>query len=131
MPLRLALWFGLAVSGLALAFGGFVVVHWISDTHALPGWSSTVFVTAFLCGSNMLMTGIMGLYVGRIYSEVKGRPLYVIDRTVGGTVDQDALTLEDARGQLELLRTELRAHHDRMVPQSTRPDRHRRFAGDI
>jgi dolichol-phosphate mannosyltransferase len=31
----------------------------------------------------MMMTGIMGLYVGRIYSEVKGRPLYVIDKSVG------------------------------------------------
>ena len=31
----------------------------------------------------MMMTGIMGLYVGRIYAEVKGRPLYVVDKTVG------------------------------------------------
>ncbi len=114
VPLRLALWFGLAVSGVALAFGLFVIVHWLGDTHALPGWSSTIFVTAFLCGSNMLMTGIMGLYVGRIYSEVKGRPLYVIDRTVG-TSDQEALTLADARGQLKALRRQLRAYDDRMA----------------
>jgi hypothetical protein len=35
----------------------------------------------------MMMTGIMGLYVGRIYAEVKGRPLYVIDRAVGFDAD--------------------------------------------
>jgi len=44
-------------------------------------------VTAFLCGANMMLTGVMGLYVGRIHAEVKGRPLYVIDRTVGFEVD--------------------------------------------
>lgn len=40
-------------------------------------------VVTFLGGANMLMTGIMGAYVGRIYAEVKRRPLYVVDRTVG------------------------------------------------
>jgi hypothetical protein len=40
----------------------------------IEGWTSTV-VIAFLCGLNMLMTGIVGLYVGRIPSEVKCRPL--------------------------------------------------------
>jgi len=37
----------------------------------------------FLGGANMLMTGILGVYVGRIYSEVKQRPLYVVERRVG------------------------------------------------
>jgi hypothetical protein len=40
-------------------------------------------VTAFLAGINMLMTGIMGLYVGRIHNEVKGRPLYLIGEEIG------------------------------------------------
>ena len=40
-------------------------------------------VVAFLGGANMLMTGILGVYVGRIYSEVKHRPLYLVDRAVG------------------------------------------------
>ena len=83
VPLKLALWFGMAVSAVALLFGAFVIAHWFLAAEQLPGWSSTVFVAAFLGGTNMLMTGIMGLYVGRIYSEVKGRPLYVIDRAVG------------------------------------------------
>ncbi len=103
-PLRLALWFGLAVSAVALMFGAFVIVHWFMAPDQLPGWSSTAFVTAFLCGTNMLMTGIMGLYVGRIYSEVKGRPLYIVDRMVGFA---PALPHGDARGQLEALKAEL------------------------
>ena len=40
-------------------------------------------LAAFLGGANMLMTGVLGVYVGRIYAEVKRRPLYVVDKTVG------------------------------------------------
>lgn len=82
-PLRAALWCGMAVSLIAFVYGCFVIGHWFAEPAPLPGWSSTVVVVAFLGGANMLMTGIMGLYVGRIYSEVKGRPLYVVDQVVG------------------------------------------------
>ncbi len=40
-------------------------------------------LVAFLGGANMLMTGMLGVYVGRIYAEVKRRPLYLVDREVG------------------------------------------------
>jgi polyisoprenyl-phosphate glycosyltransferase len=40
-------------------------------------------VISFLCGMNMLMTGIIGLYIGRIHAEVKRRPLYVVDKRTG------------------------------------------------
>ena len=56
---------------------------WALHATLAPGWTSTIIVTAFLCGANMMMTGIMGLYVGRIYAEVKGRPLYIVDRAIG------------------------------------------------
>jgi polyisoprenyl-phosphate glycosyltransferase len=82
-PLRLALWAGMAVSALAMLYGCWVIVMWASQANLARGWSSSIVITAFLCGANMMMTGIMGLYVGRIYAEVKGRPLYVIDRAVG------------------------------------------------
>jgi polyisoprenyl-phosphate glycosyltransferase len=41
-----------------------------------------VIITA-LGGANMLMTGVIGLYVGRIYAESKGRPHYIVERAVG------------------------------------------------
>lgn len=81
-PLRAALWAGISVSLIALLYGVYVIGLSLTGAHLVPGWSSTVVVTALLCGVNMLMTGIMGLYVGRIYSEVKGRPLYVIDEAM-------------------------------------------------
>jgi dolichol-phosphate mannosyltransferase len=83
-PLRLAIWLGLAVSALALLYGAYVLALWISGSgHLITGWTSTILIVSFLCGANMLMTGIMGLYVGRIHAEVKRRPLYVVDQRVG------------------------------------------------
>ena len=90
-PLRLAIWCGLVVSGLALLYGGWVLVLWMSnDSHLVAGWSSTIVIVSLLCGMNMLMTGIVGLYVGRIHAEVKRRPLYVVQKRLGFERDQAA-----------------------------------------
>jgi dolichol-phosphate mannosyltransferase len=83
-PLRLALWAGGAVSALAFVYGLSVIARWaLSDPSLERGWSSTIVVIAALGGANMLMTGVIGLYVGRIYAEAKGRPLYIVERAVG------------------------------------------------
>jgi dolichol-phosphate mannosyltransferase len=90
-PLRLAIWCGLVVSGLALLYGGRVLVLWMSnDPHLVAGWSSTIIIVSLLCGMNMLMTGIVGLYVGRIHAEVKRRPLYVVQKRLGFERDRVA-----------------------------------------
>jgi len=103
-PLRLALWVGMAVSVLAMAYGGWVLALWALHATLAPGWTSTIIVTAFLCGANMMMTGIMGLYVGRIYAEVKGRPLYIVDRAVGFAQDADAASDGNRFGEREARR---------------------------
>lgn len=83
-PLRLAIWCGLIVSGLALFYGAWVLLLWFSnDPHLVAGWSSTIVIVSLLCGMNMLMTGIVGLYVGRIHAEAKHRPLYVVRSRIG------------------------------------------------
>jgi dolichol-phosphate mannosyltransferase len=88
-PLRLAIWCGLSVSALALLYGGWVLLLWVSnDPHLIAGWSSTIVIVSLLCGMNMLLTGIVGLYVGRIHAEVKGRPLYVVQEQLGFDHDQ-------------------------------------------
>ena len=74
-PLRLALWAGGAVSALAFVYGLSVIGRWAASDPSLErGWSSTIVVIALLGGANMLMTGVVGLYVGRIYAEAKRRP---------------------------------------------------------
>jgi glycosyltransferase involved in cell wall biosynthesis len=82
-PLRLAIWFGLGVSACALLYGLYVASLWLTDSHLVTGWSSTIIVISFLCGINMLMTGITGLYIGRIHAEVKRRPLYIVSQKLG------------------------------------------------
>ncbi len=82
-PLRIALWAGLAVSSLAILYGVWVIARWAMNADFARGWSSIIVVVTFLGGANMLMTGVMGVYVGRIYAEVKRRPLYIVDKTVG------------------------------------------------
>jgi dolichol-phosphate mannosyltransferase len=90
-PLRLAIWSGLVVSCLALLYGGWVLILWTShDSRLVAGWSSTIVIVSLLCGMNMLMTGIVGLYIGRIHAEVKHRPLYVVQKRLGFERDEAA-----------------------------------------
>jgi polyisoprenyl-phosphate glycosyltransferase len=101
-PLRLALWAGATVSALAFLYGLSVIGRWaLGDPSLERGWSSTIVVIAALGGANMLMTGVIGLYVGRIYAEAKGRPLYIVERAVGfdeaaASARQPARTSESA-----------------------------------
>ncbi len=82
-PLRLALWMGACVSGLAMLYGTGVIVYRLTNDDYVPGWASTIVVVAFLGGFNMLLTGVLGIYVGRIHTEVKRRPLYIVGKTAG------------------------------------------------
>jgi polyisoprenyl-phosphate glycosyltransferase len=92
-PLRLAIWFGLGVSACAVLYGLYVASLWFTDNHLVKGWSSTIIVISLLCGINMLMTGIMGLYIGRIHAEVKRRPLYVVSQKLGFEREAKASTV--------------------------------------
>src|ERR1700733_1056362 len=83
-PLRLALWAGAAVSALAFVYGLSVIGRSLFGDPSLErGWGSTIVGIAAVRGANMLMTGVIGLYVGRIYAEAKRRPLYIVERAVG------------------------------------------------
>ena len=83
LPLRLSIWVGFAVSGFAVLYGLYAIGLKLFTDSTVTGWSSTIVIVSFMCGINMLMTGIVGLYIGRIHAEVKHRPLYVIGRRTG------------------------------------------------
>lgn len=75
-PLRVTLAAGLTVSAVALLLGAVTLItHFTSYT--VPGWTTIVVVVSFLGGIQLTLIGILGEYIGRIYEEVKARPLYV------------------------------------------------------
>ncbi|MWV26690.1 glycosyltransferase family 2 protein [Aurantiacibacter rhizosphaerae] len=79
VPLRLALWFGMIISMLALLFGVYILISWFFGGEVVEGWTSTVLIVTMLGGLQLLMIGVVGLYIGRIHNEVKRRPLYFVD----------------------------------------------------
>lgn len=78
VPLRIWTYVGLAVAGLAFLYGTFLVVLTLVSGTPTPGYPSLMTTILFFGGLNLLSLGIMGEYVGRIASEVRGRPLYVV-----------------------------------------------------
>ena len=70
----------------------------------IPGWSSLVVVMLFIGGVQVFVMGVIGEYLGRAYTEVKGRPLYVLRGKVGFDVveHQNAIHHEDAETTREL-----------------------------
>ena len=79
LPLRLSIWTGVLISNAALLYGVYVIVLWFLGRRLVEGWTSTVVILTFLGGINLIMTGVVGLYVGRIHEEVKNRPLYIVN----------------------------------------------------
>ncbi|WP_454888196.1 glycosyltransferase family 2 protein [Sphingobium herbicidovorans] len=79
VPLRLALWFGMMISVIALMFGLYILTSWFFADNVVEGWTSTVLILTLLGGLQLFMLGVVGLYIGRIHNEVKRRPLYFVD----------------------------------------------------
>jgi glycosyltransferase involved in cell wall biosynthesis len=81
IPLRFASYFGFTVSALAFLYALIVVVAKLFRVYPpgyTPGWASTIVAVVFLGGVQLISLGILGEYLGRIYDEVKARPLYLI-----------------------------------------------------
>jgi ABC-type branched-subunit amino acid transport system permease subunit len=57
---------------------------------SVPGWTLLMIMVLFLGGVQMLSLGVIGAYVGRIYTEVQARPLYVVQKVVGHGHDRQA-----------------------------------------
>ena len=83
LPLRIWTYAGAGLSALAFAYAAFLVVHTVINGVDMPGYASLMVVVLFLGGINMLTLGVMGEYIGRIYTEAKGRPLYLVRESYG------------------------------------------------
>ncbi len=77
-PLQVATYLGFIAAGLALIFIPIVVIERLIGNQAFFGQATTLVSVLFLGGVQLICLGILGEYIGRIYDEVKGRPLYIV-----------------------------------------------------
>ena len=82
-PLRLALGTGVFLAFAALIYGAVAIGLKLAGQALVPGYASLLFAITFLSGIQLIVMGMVGLYVGRIYDETRGRPLYVVRETHG------------------------------------------------
>lgn len=71
---------GFVLAGLSFLLGFWYVFQKLAGFELTPGLSTTVLVVSFFAGVELLGLGLIGEYVGRIYDEVKRRPMYIVDR---------------------------------------------------
>lgn len=82
-PLRITSYLGLLLSGFSFVYLLCAIMFKLFNViDTVPGWMSIVAISLFFNGIVLLVLGIMGEYVGRIYDEVKARPLYVVNEFV-------------------------------------------------
>lgn len=83
LPLRLATYFGFGLAALSLLGIILTIVLRLAGQHFFEGQATTLVSVLFLGGIQLIVLGIIGEYLGRIYDEVKNRPLYIISRAYG------------------------------------------------
>ena len=101
-PLRLVLGLGFISSAVSMLAGLVAIVCRMTGVYEVPGWASILVAVSFLGGIQLTVLGVMGLYIARIYDEVKQRPLYLVRERIGGQVAAEAggamdSSLADAR----------------------------------
>jgi polyisoprenyl-phosphate glycosyltransferase len=82
-PLRLGLNVGFVVSIASILFGLSAVVSKLAGGFVVPGWTSIMILVGIVGGIQLIVLGVIGEYVSRIFDEVKRRPLYVVSRAHG------------------------------------------------
>jgi polyisoprenyl-phosphate glycosyltransferase len=83
MPLRAITLLGFSVSLLSIIMALFYVIKKLTAGLNPPGFATLVVAIFFLAGIQLITIGVMGEYVGRIFDEVKQRPLYIVRRVAG------------------------------------------------
>jgi dolichol-phosphate mannosyltransferase len=89
LPLQLATYLGFFVSGLSFLAILYVLYLRFFTAATIIGWASLMMAMLFLGGVQLITIGIIGEYVGRIYDEVKGRPLYLTQQVLGFEAEAD------------------------------------------
>ena len=78
VPLRIWTYFGIGMGLLSFVYSAYLFFSTLLFGNVVPGYASTVILILVFGGLNMFALGIIGEYVGRIYTEVRQRPLYIV-----------------------------------------------------
>ncbi|MBL6455013.1 glycosyltransferase family 2 protein [Belnapia sp. T6] len=98
LPLRLATWMGVATAVFAMGYGGEVVLKAMIYGDPVPGYPSLMAVILFLGGVQLMTLGVIGEYLGRVFNETKGRPLYIVGRHLTSSMAQPAAASPNSEG---------------------------------
>jgi glycosyltransferase involved in cell wall biosynthesis len=83
LPLKLASSLGLVSAAVSFGFMVYgVILYYFYPDKVIPGWSSLFSAVLFIGGIQLICLGVLGEYIGRIYDEVKNRPLYIVDEVM-------------------------------------------------
>jgi dolichol-phosphate mannosyltransferase len=94
LPLAMFAWLGWMAFTVFLGVSGYSLYCRLFTDLAIPGWTSQLVTMSFFAALNALGISMLGEYVVRIYDQVRGRPLYLVDRTVNCVAEQT--TTDDA-----------------------------------
>jgi glycosyltransferase involved in cell wall biosynthesis len=90
VPIRVAMGMGLAALVVSGLFGAYALFAKAFLDRSPQGFTALVLVVVFMSGVQLLFLGVLGEYIGRIYAEVKGRPVYVVSKRVGSVAAASA-----------------------------------------
>jgi dolichol-phosphate mannosyltransferase len=85
-PLQIFTSLGTVVSLVSLLGGAYYLLQWFINPalrEELPGYTSVIIAVLFLGGVQLISIGVLGEYIGRIFDEVKGRPLFIVSQKIG------------------------------------------------
>ena len=81
-PIRLITYCGIIISFFSFLYGCFIIINKVFYNQGVPGYASMMSIILFLGGLNFIFIGIIGEYIGRIFLEVKNRPLYIAEEII-------------------------------------------------
>jgi glycosyltransferase involved in cell wall biosynthesis len=81
-PLYVSFVVGLLITAVSFVFASsFIFQKLIDSSYTIRGWTSLAVIVLFFCGVQLLSIGVLGVYLSKIYREVKDRPLYIVEST--------------------------------------------------
>ena len=81
-PLRLAFWVGMMVFAISIGFAAYVFIdHYLNPNPLIAGWATLVILVLGLGSVQLMVMGVVGEYLYKMFNEIKGRPLYIVAET--------------------------------------------------